>query len=284
MTIFEEIMNGLTETLPHTGPMPVLFLGHGSPMNAIEDNAFSRRWEEAAASIPKPHAILCVSAHWETWGTMVTAMSHPRTIHDFGGFPQALYDVQYEAPGSPALAAEVRAAVRRVEVGLDGDWGLDHGCWSVVRRMYPAADVPVIQLSLDYTQAPQHHYDLAKELAPLRERGVLILGSGNMVHNLRRVVLPNRSVDDFNTPFGLDWALEARALFKELIDRRDHQPLIDYHTLGRPVALAVPTPEHYLPMLYVLALQDEHDELSYFNDQPVAGSLTMTCLKIERTH
>jgi len=284
MTIFEEIMNGLTETLPHTGPMPVLFLGHGSPMNAIEDNAFSRRWEEAAASIPKPHAILCVSAHWETWGTMVTAMSHPRTIHDFGGFPQALYDVQYEAPGSPALAAEVRAAVRRVEVGLDGDWGLDHGCWSVVQRMYPAADVPVIQLSLDYTQAPQHHYDLAKELAPLRERGVLILGSGNMVHNLRRVVLPNRSVDDFNTPFGLDWALEARALFKELIDRRDHQPLIDYHTLGRPVALAVPTPEHYLPMLYVLALQDEHDELSYFNDQPVAGSLTMTCLKIERTH
>ena len=277
-------MNGLTETLPHTGPMPVLFLGHGSPMNAIEDNAFSRRWEEAAASIPKPHAILCVSAHWETWGTMVTAMSHPRTIHDFGGFPQALYDVQYEAPGSPALAAEVRAAVRRVEVGLDGDWGLDHGCWSVVRRMYPAADVPVIQLSLDYTQAPQHHYDLAKELAPLRERGVLILGSGNMVHNLRRVVLPNRSVDDFNTPFGLDWALEARALFKELIDRRDHQPLIDYHTLGRPVALAVPTPEHYLPMLYVLALQDEHDELSYFNAQPVAGSLTMTCLKIERTH
>ena len=277
-------MNGLTETLPHTGPMPVLFLGHGSPMNAIEDNAFSRRWEEATASIPKPHAILCVSAHWETWGTMVTAMSHPRTIHDFGGFPQALYDVQYEAPGSPALAAEVRAAVRRVEVGLDGDWGLDHGCWSVVRRMYPAADVPVIQLSLDYTQAPQHHYDLAKELAPLRERGVLILGSGNMVHNLRRVVLPNRSVDDFNTPFGLDWALEARALFKELIDRRDHQPLIDYHTLGRPVALAVPTPEHYLPMLYVLALQDEHDELSYFNDQPVAGSLTMTCLKIERTH
>lgn len=277
-------MNGLTETLPHTGPMPVLFLGHGSPMNAIEDNAFSRGWEEAAASIPRPQAILCVSAHWETWGTMVTAMPRPRTIHDFGGFPQALYDVQYEAPGSPGLAAEVCAAVKRVQVGLDGDWGLDHGCWSVVRRMYPAADVPVVQLSLDYTQAPQYHYDLARELAPLRDRGVLILGSGNMVHNLRRMVLPNRSVDDFNTPFGLDWALEARALFKELIDRRDHQPLIDYHTLGRSVALAVPTPEHYLPMLYALALQDERDKLSYFNDQPVAGSLTMTCLKIERIH
>jgi len=277
-------MNGLSETLPHTDPMPVMFMGHGSPMNAIEDNAFSRGWEEAAASIPKPHAILCVSAHWETWGTMVTAMPKPRTIHDFGGFPRALYEVQYEAPGSPGLAAEVRAQVKRAEVGLDHDWGLDHGAWSVLRRMYPAADVPVIQLSLDYTQAPQYHYDLAKELASLRERGVLIVGSGNMVHNLRRVVLPNRSVDDFNTPFGLDWALEARALFKELIDRRDHQPLIDYHTLGPSVALAVPTPEHYLPMLYVLALQDEHDELSYFNDQPVAGSLTMTCLKIERTH
>jgi len=277
-------MNGSTEILPHTGQMPVFFMGHGSPMNAIEDNAFSRGWEEAAASIPKPHAILCVSAHWETWGTLVTAMPKPRTIHDFGGFPRALYEVQYEAPGSPVLAAEVRAAVKRVEVGLDNDWGLDHGCWSVLRRMYPNADVPVIQLSLDYTQAPQHHYDLARELAPLRERGVLIVGSGNMVHNLRRVVLPNRSMDDFNTPFGLDWALEARALFKELIDRRDHQPLIDYHTLGRLVALAVPTPEHYLPMLYVLALQGEHDKLSYFNDQPVAGSLTMTCLKIERTH
>ena len=277
-------MNRPIGILPHTDPMPVLFMGHGSPMNAIEDNPFSRGWGEVATTFPKPYAILCISAHWETWGTMVTAMRKPRTIHDFGGFPQALYDVQYEAPGSPALAAETRAAIKRVEIGLDNDWGLDHGCWSVLRRMYPAADVPVIQLSLDYTQAPQYHYDLAKELAPLRERGVLILGSGNMVHNLRRMVLPNRSMDDFNTPFGLDWALEARALFKELIDRRDHQPLIDYHTLGRAASLAVPTPEHYLPMLYALALQDDRDELSYFNDQPVAGSLTMTCLKIERSH
>jgi 4,5-DOPA dioxygenase extradiol len=277
-------MNGPTAILPHTDPMPVLFIGHGSPMNAIEDNDFSRGWHEVAATLPRPHAILCISAHWETRGTLVTAMPRPATIHDFGGFPQALYDVQYEAPGSPALAEETRSTVKRVAVGLDNDWGLDHGCWSVLRRMYPAADVPVIQLSLNYTQAAQYHYDLAKELAPLRERGVLILGSGNMVHNLRRVVLPNRSVDDFNTPFGLDWALEARALFKGLIDQRDHQPLIDYHMLGRSVALAVPTPEHYLPMLYALALQDDRDELSYFNDRPVAGSLTMTCLKIERSH
>ncbi len=277
-------MNGLIETLPYTDPMPVLFIGHGSPMNAIEDNDFSRGWREVAATFPRPHAVLCISAHWETRGTLVTAMPKPATIHDFGGFPQALFDVRYDAPGSPALAAETRSTVKRVEVGVDNDWGLDHGCWSVLRRMYPAADVPVIQLSLNYTEAAQYHYDLAKELAPLRERGVLILGSGNMVHNLRRVVLPNRSVDDFNTPFGLDWALEASALFKELITRRNHQPLIDYHTLGRSVSLAVPTPEHYLPMLYALALQDDRDQLSYFNDQPVAGSLTMTSLKIERSH
>ena len=277
-------MNGIPETLPHTDPMPVLFIGHGSPMNAIEDNVFSRTWREVAAALPRPHAVLCISAHWETRGTQVTAMPRPRTIHDFGGFPQALFDVRYEAPGSLALAQETRSAVKRVEVGADNDWGLDHGAWSVLRQMYPAADVPIVQLSLNYTQGAQYHYDLAKELAPLRERGVLILGSGNMVHNLRRVVLPNRSVDDFNAPFGLDWALEARALFKELIDARNHQPLIDYHTLGRAVALAVPTPEHYLPMLYALALQDDRDELSYFNDQPVAGSLTMTALRIGRTH
>jgi len=228
-------MNGLSETLPHTDPMPVMFMGHGSPMNAIEDNAFSRGWEEAAASIPKPHAILCVSAHWETWGTMVTAMPKPRTIHDFGGFPRALYEVQYEAPGSPGLAAEVRAQVKRAEVGLDHDWGLDHGAWSVLRRMYPAADVPVIQLSLDYTQAPQYHYDLAKELASLRERGVLIVGSGNMVHNLRRVVLPNRSVDDFNTPFGLG---AGGPRLVQGVDRSPRSPTADRLSHAGPLGRA----------------------------------------------
>ena len=230
-------MNGLAAILPHTDPMPVLFIGHGSPMNAIEDNDFSRGWHEVAATLPRPHAILCISAHWETRGTLVTAMPRPATIHDFGGFPQALYDVQYEAPGSPALAEEARSTVKRVAVGMDNDWGLDHGCWSVLRRMYPAADVPVIQLSLNYTQAAQYHYGLAKELAPLRERGVLILGSGNMVHNLRRVVLPNRSVDDFNTPFGLDWALDARGAVQG-IDRSAGSPTADRLSYARPLGCA----------------------------------------------
>lgn len=274
-------MSALPGNLPHTDPMPVLFVGHGSPMNAIEDNAFARTWAEVAASLPRPEAILCISAHWETWGTLLTAMPRPRTIHDFGGFPQALFDVQYEAPGSPVLAEETRTVLSPAAVGLDHDWGLDHGAWSVLRRMYPAADVPVVQLSLNYTLRPQEHYDLARKLAPLRRRGVLIVGSGNMVHNLRRVVMPTRSVDDFNAPFGLPWALEARSLMKDHIDRRDHQPLIEYHRLGPSVALAVPTPEHYLPMLYALALQDDRDALSYFNDQAVAGSLTMTGLRIE---
>ena len=261
--------------------MPVLFIGHGSPMNAIEDNEFSKGWQEAAKALPKPKAILCISAHWETWGTLVTAMEKPKTIHDFGGFPQGLYDVQYPAPGSPWLADETRATIQNVAVGLDSDWGLDHGCWSVLSRMYPQADIPVVQLSLDYTKKPQEHYTLAKELLPLRQKGVLILGSGNIVHNLRRIALKDNNWDNFNQPYGLDWALEASALFKKLIDEDNHQALIDYHLLGPFVQLAVPTPEHYLPMLYTIALKQEHETISYFNDQPVAGSLTMTSLKIQ---
>jgi 4,5-DOPA dioxygenase extradiol len=261
--------------------MPVLFIGHGSPMNAIEDNEFSRGWKEAAAKIPRPKAILCVSAHWEAWGTLVTGMEKPRTIHDFGGFPQALFEVQYPAAGSMWLAQETRRAVKDVPVNLDEDWGLDHGAWSVLRQMYPEADVPVVQLSLDYTKTPQAHYDLAKELAPLRQQGVLILGSGNIVHNLRRVVLPG-GWGDFNQPFGLDWALEASALLKKLIDADDHQSLINYPELGAAVQLAIPTPEHYLPLLYALALKQEDEGISYFNDKPLAGSLTMTSLLIRQ--
>ena len=263
-----------------TERMPVLFVGHGSPMNAIEDNEFSRGWWEVAKTLPKPKAMLCISAHWETLGTLVTAMERPRTIHDFGGFPQALYEAQYPAPGSPWLAQETKAAVKKAAVGLNEDWGLDHGCWSVLKQMYPQAEIPVVQLSLDYTKSPQDHYDLAKELAPLRQKGVLILGSGNMVHNLRRVVLKSNSLDAFNEPFGLDWAIEANQLFKKLINENNHQALIDYPALGTAVQLAVPTPEHYLPLLYVLALKQEDDSLSYFNDKPLAGSLTMTSLKI----
>ena len=261
--------------------MPVLFVGHGSPMNAIEDNAYSRAWRDLGRSLPRPRAILCVSAHWETWGTLVTAMETPRTIHDFGGFPEELYVARYPAPGSPALAAEVRQLLGAEKVGLDHEWGLDHGCWSVLRPMFPQADIPVVQLSLNAALSPQDHYALAQALAPLRRRGVLILGSGNMVHNLRRVVLPSGSLSDFNRPFGLEWALEARALFKSLIDQDRHADLANYAALGPSVQLAVPTPEHYLPLLYALAVKRPEDRLTYFNDEAVAGSLTMTSLLLE---
>ena len=233
----------------------MLFMGHGSPMNAIEDNEFSKGWREAAKILPRPKAILCISAHWETPGTLVTTKEKPKTIHDFGGFPQALYEAQYPAPGSSWLAKETQNTVKNVQVNLNEDWGLDHGCWSVLIRMYPQADIPVVQLSLDYTKTPQDHYNLAKELAPLRQQGVLILGSGNIVHNLRRIVVKGNNWDNFNEPYGLDWAIEASKLFKKLIDENNHQALIDYPSLGRAVQLAVPTPEHYLPLLYVLALK-----------------------------
>jgi 4,5-DOPA dioxygenase extradiol len=261
--------------------MPVLFVGHGNPMNAIEDNASSRGWKAIAKGLPKPEAILCISAHWETWGTQVTGMPQPRTIHDFGGFPRSLYESQYPSPGDPALAQEVCGMLKLSGSALDQDWGLDHGCWSVLAQMYPAADIPVVQLSLDTTKTPQAHYQLAKELAPLRRQGILILGSGNMVHNLRRVVLPGYTLSDFNTPFGLEWALEANSLFKKLIDEDRHAELADYPALGGAVQLAVPTPEHYLPLLYALALKEAGESVTYFNDFPLAGSLTMTSLVIE---
>ncbi|MCJ7520373.1 MAG: 4,5-DOPA dioxygenase extradiol [Anaerolineaceae bacterium] len=261
--------------------MPVLFVGHGSPMNAIEDNEFSRGWHEVVKSFTRPRAILCVSAHWETWGTLVTGMEKPKTIHDFGGFPPELYAARYPAPGSPWLANEVKKMVCSVEVSLDADWGLDHGCWSALKKMYPDADIPVAQLSLDYTQQGIAHYNLAKELAPLRDQGVLILGSGNMVHNLRRVVIPDGGFSNFNQPFALEWAKEADAIFKNLINLGRFEELADYHSLGEAVQLAVPTPEHYFPMLYALGLKTEKETITYFNDKPLAGSLTMTSLLIQ---
>lgn len=260
--------------------MPVLFVGHGNPMNAIEDNIFSKGWKEVAAKIPIPKAILCISAHWETWGTLVTALEQPRTIHDFGGFPKKLNEAQYPAPGSSWLAQLTRDVVKKVDIGFDKEWGLDHGCWSVLKQMYPRADIPVVQLSLDYTKPARAHYDLAKELESLRQQGVLIIGSGNMVHNLRLVALREGSLGDFNQPYGFDWALKANALLKELILDDRHQELIDYQSLGKVVQLAVPTPEHYLPLLYTLAVKKENDNLAFFNDQAVGGSVTMTSLFI----
>jgi 4,5-DOPA dioxygenase extradiol len=266
-------LNKLASYLPEeTGTMPVLFVGHGSPMNAIEDNEFSRAWETMGSAITKPKAIVCISAHWETRGTFVTAMENPKTIHDFGGFPQALFDVQYPAPGSPALAKETKEQVKKAILGLDEAWGLDHGCWSVVKRMFPKADIPIIQLSLDYTKDAQWHYELAKELAVLRNKGVLILGSGNMVHNLGLI-----NWKDFYAK--MDWAEEANEKFKTLITNNDTQSLTNYGKLGKAASLAIPSPEHYLPMLYALAMKQEKETLSFFNDKTM-GPMSMTSFKI----
>lgn len=269
-------LNKITAPLSSTGKMPVLFLGHGSPMNAIEENEFVAGFRNIAKTIPKPNAILCVSAHWETRGTFVTAMQNPPTIHDFGGFPKALFDVQYPAPGSPELAKETKSIVTKTEVGLDEKWGLDHGAWSVIKHLYPHADVPVIQMSLDYYQTFQYHYELAKELASLRKKGVLIIGSGNMVHNLRMVAWDKLDAGEYS----YDWALEASDKMKKYILNGDHQQLINFRSQGKPFELAIPTPEHYLPLLYAMALKEENDAVSLFNDKAVAGSLTMTSVKI----
>jgi len=258
--------------------MPVLFVGHGNPMNAISENEFVGGFRTVAKALPRPRAILCISAHWETAGTMVTAMRHPRTIHDFGGFPPELYKVQYPAQGSPQLADEISSLVTGTDIGSDLQWGLDHGCWSVVKHLFPAADIPVVQLSLDYTKPARFHYDLGRELTALRHSGVLIIGSGNIVHNLGLVDWNNLDT----AGFGFDWAMRANTLFRKLIDDRDHDALINYHLLGNDAALAIPTPEHFLPLLHVIALQESDDTLSIFNDKPVAGSLTMTSLHLSR--
>lgn len=265
----------ITTGLTSTNKMPVLFLGHGSPMNAIEENEFVEGFRKIAKEIPKPNAILCVSAHWETRGTLVTAMENPITIHDFGGFPRELFEVQYPAPGSPELAEETKSLIHKTTVGLDDKWGLDHGAWSVIRHMYPQADIPVIQMSLDYYQNAQYHYELASELKSLREKGVLIIGSGNMVHNLRMVAWKH-----LNETFGFDWALEADEKMKHFIMNDNHKSLIQYDKQGTPFKLAIPTPEHYLPLLYALAVKDKNEEAILFNDKAVAGSLTMTSVKI----
>ena len=269
-------LNKVTGFYKPTEKMPVLFIGHGSPMNAIEDNEFVQGWRETGSSLPRPNAILCISAHWETRGTYVTAMEKPQTIHDFGGFPKALFEVQYPAPGSPELAREIKQIIKKTDVSLDEKWGLDHGCWSVIKNLFPEADVPVIQMSIDHYQTPQYHYDLAKELAQLRNKGVLIIGSGNMVHNLGMLAWDKINTGDY----GFDWAVEAGETMKKFILNDDHKSLIGYKSQGMEFNLAVPTPEHFLPLLYVLALKEKNENVSFFNDKNVAGSLSMTSLKI----
>lgn len=269
-------LHKISGSFSNTEKMPVLFLGHGSPMNAIEENQFVTGFRNLAKTLPKPNAILCISAHWFTKGTKVTAMEMPRTIHDFGGFPQELFDVQYTAKGSPELATITQELLLPTDVELDQHWGLDHGAWSVIKHLYPDSDIPVIQMSIDYTKSGQYHFDLAKKLSALRTKGILIVGSGNIIHNLRMVDFQNFNKDNY----GYDWAIEARAVINDYLLDGNFQPLIDFEKQSKAFQLSIPTPDHYLPLIYTLGLKEKSEELSLFNDKLVAGSLSMTSVKI----
>jgi 4,5-DOPA dioxygenase extradiol len=256
--------------------MPVLFLGHGSPMNAIEENEFVTGFRSLAQTLPKPNAVLCVSAHWFTKGTKVTAMQMPRTIHDFGGFPKELFAVQYPAKGSPELAKITEEILRPTHVELDEKWGLDHGAWSVIKHLYPDANIPVIQLSIDYTKPASYHFALAQQLQSLRHKGVLIVGSGNIVHNLGLVDFAHMHKDNY----GFDWAIESREKINSWLLDGNFDPIIHYAKQGAAINLAIPTPEHFLPLIYALGLKEKSETLSLFNDKLLAGSLSMTSVKI----
>ncbi len=269
-------LQNISDHFPNTEKMPVLFLGHGSPMNAIEENQFVQGFREISKKIPKPNAILCVSAHWYTEGTFVTAGESQKTIHDFYGFPAELFAVQYPAKGNPELAHETTKLLLPKNVIETEDWGLDHGAWSVLRHLYPDADIPVIQLSIDYTKPPQWHFELANQLQKLREKGILIIGSGNIVHNLRLVDWKN-----INTVgAGWDWAIEAREKTNQWILDGNFQNLIDYQKHGTALQYAVPTPDHFLPLIYSLGLKQSQDKISLFNDELIGGSLSMTSVLI----
>jgi 4,5-DOPA dioxygenase extradiol len=254
--------------------MPVLFLGHGSPMNALANNAYTRAWHQLGQTLPKPKAIVVISAHWLTDGmTLVTAMPQPRTIHDFGWFDPRLFQMEYPAPGSPALAQRLVEQMTGANVGLDQAWGLDHGSWCCLHSMYPAANIPVIQLSMDFTQPEHVHYQLARELAFLRREGVLVIGSGNIVHNLRVMVRAENHA--------FDWAKRFDQRVRGLIDAHDHEALVDYRELGEEAERAIPTPEHYWPLLYVLGLQEAGDTVSYPVEGFAHGSISMRSVLIQ---
>lgn len=263
--------------LPADGKrMPALFVGHGSPMNGIEDTLFSQRWSDLGRLLPIPNAVLVISAHWLTRGTRITAMDFPRTIHDFNGFPEALYQVQYPAPGQPLLARETADGIHSAKIYMDHEWGLDHGAWTVIRHMYPEANIPVLQLSIDFTQNPAHHFSLASELRVLREKGVMIVGSGNMVHNLQMVQWDKLDAEEY----GYDWAYSINEKFKQLIRHGENEKLIKYDSLGPEAELAIPTPDHYIPLLYAIANREKKDEIMFFNDTAIGGSITMTSVLI----
>jgi 4,5-DOPA dioxygenase extradiol len=254
--------------------MPAFFFGHGNPMNALAQNSWTESWAKIGREIPRPKAILCISAHWFIPETAVTAMPNPRTIHDFGGFPQKLFEVRYPAPGAPDLAGRVEELLAPTDIRNDTSWGLDHGTWSVLCHVFPDADVPVVQLSIDETQPAEFHYGLAKHLAPLRDEGILICGSGNLVHNLHAYSW------GVHTPEPLDWALRFETTARELILGGDHEPLIDYELLGKDALLSAPTPEHYLPLIYILALQRESEAVSFPVEGFDGGSISMLSVQI----
>jgi len=254
--------------------MPAIFLGHGNPMNALQTNSYTDAWSTMATRLRRPRAILSISAHWFIRGTAVTAMRRPRTIHDFGGFPQALYAVQYPAPGDPELAKEVQQLLAPVEVTADQEWGLDHGTWSVLNHLFPAADVPVIQLSIDATQPAEFHYAVGGWLRPLRDEGILLIGSGNIVHDLSTYAWDRHPMEPY------DWAVRFESRVRESILRREHGPLIEYGSLGKDAALAAPTPEHYLPLLYILGAAAADDEITFPVEGVDGGSVSMLAVQV----
>lgn len=257
-----------------TKPMPAIFFGHGNPMNALLSNAYTKGWAAIGAEVPRPKAVLSISAHWYIPATSVTAMSSPRTIHDFGGFPPELYGVTYPAPGDPALASRVQTLLAPITVGRDEHWGLDHGTWSVLSHVFPRADIPVVQLSIDETQPAAFHYEIGKRLAPLRDEGVLIIGSGNLVHNLHAYAWGQRPVEPF------DWAVRFEKRVRELLLAANYGPLIAYETLGRDAMLSIPTPDHYLPLLYVIALRRAGEKISFPVEGVDGGSISMLAVQI----
>lgn len=261
------------DSYPKTNKMPVLFIGHGNPMNAIEENQYTQAWKTLCTKLPKPNAILAISAHWLTKGTRVHKAKKPKTVHDFWVFPEALYKIQYPCPGAPETVNEIKSLVKGTRVESDTEWGIDHGTWVPLRYLFPDANVPTVQLSIDLSQSSQFHYNLGKELIPLRERGVLIIGSGNIVHNLGRMDY-DRDAKSF------DWAIEFDDLAKELIVKRDHKKLISYEQLGKAAILSVPTPDHYWPLLYSLGLIEEDDQLSYPVNGIAHSSISMRAIVI----
>lgn len=254
--------------------MPTIFFGHGNPLNALQQNDYTKAWTVIGKTIPRPKAVLTVSAHWYLPGTFVTAMPTPRTIHDFGGFPRELYEVQYPAPGEPSLAQHIKKLLDPVSVGLDLSWGLDHGTWSVLCHVFPEADVPVVQLSIDETQPPAFHHEIGKRLATLRDEGILVIGSGNLVHNLHTYAWGRHEVEPF------DWAVSFEKLARELMLKGDDAPLVDYESLGRDAMLSVPTPDHYLPLLYVIALRQPGEQVSFPVEGFDGGSISMLTVQV----